>query len=96
MSFGNGRPADLGAASARGFSQPRRAYLSIVCLLVATIASGQTPDTHDGQTMPGMHRDATQPASGGWHWIGDASAFVGFNYQAREFRDFHASESQFG
>jgi len=41
-----------------------------------------------------MQRDATQPASGGWRWTGDASAFVGFNYQAREFRDFHAWESQ--
>jgi len=86
LSSGNARFADL--------EGPRRSCLLIACLLVATIASGQTPDTHDVQNMPGMQRDATQPAGGGWRWTGDTSAFVGFNYQAREFRDFHAWESQ--
>jgi hypothetical protein len=66
----------------------------IVCLLVTTIASAQTPDTQDIQNMPGMQHDATQPSSAGWHWMGDANAFVGFNDQRREFRDFHAWESQ--
>jgi len=30
----------------------------------------------------------------GWHWTKDASAFFGFNFQKREFRDFRAWESQ--
>ena len=42
--------------------------------------------------MPGMQHDA--PATPGWHWTEDASAFFGFNEQERKFRDFHAWESQ--
>jgi hypothetical protein len=62
----------------------------IVCFLVTSIANAQEPR----ENMPGMQHDAAQPASAGWHWTGDANVFVGFNYQMREFRDFHAWESQ--
>ena len=36
----------------------------------------------------------SQPASNAWTWRADASAFFGYNYQYRKFRDFDEFESQ--
>jgi len=41
-----------------------------------------------------MVHDAAATPGPGWHGVVDANAFVGFNNQARKFRDFRAWESQ--
>src|SRR5215211_969174 len=41
-----------------------------------------------------VHHEIDAAAVKTWTWSGDANAFVGFNYQQRQFADFSAWESQ--
>jgi len=66
-----------------------------VCLLTARLAAqGQTPDQAQ---PPEHHHPAAVPddtANAAWSWTADGNAFLGYNYQKRQFADFWAWESQ--
>jgi hypothetical protein len=67
--------------------------LAAIALAVALALSAATAFAQDAPESAPVH-DHSQPVSNAWTWRADASAFLGYNYQYRKFRDFDDFESQ--